>query len=661
MIVKDSAFCKELRRMLLEGEAPCGFSLDGTSAPAVFSAPECLAQTGGCTQWQRTARLGALSLVLQYRVYGEAVIFGLRLCNTGDAPSGLITDVEFARFSVRCIPPQNGRTHYARLLYNRGSDAKDVDFAPQDEPFFPEPVKTFTNRHGRSCEEIAPYFNMDLTNGTGFFAAVGWSGHWQASFGWEPETAPAMKASAVLRYTDAAFRLQPGECVELPQALVLPWQTDAYSRELSDAFNAFRRLMREHIQPRPGGREFHMPVMLRAWGSVTPEGHAGRLENVRKHGLRGQAYGIDAGWYQLGDRGTPQPDWWTGVGDWIPAADIFPEGIGALARRAAEEGMGFWLWVELERAVHACDAIREHPEFYLYNAANEMYDLVDMGNPEARAFLLEKVCTLIDETAMAVFRLDFNTDPAPLFADCDAHERRGMTELHYYNGLYTLFGELLHRYPDMVIDNCAAGGRRLDWRLCSYAIPLMCSSDYFTAKDYDPEGIQAHTWGLSRWLPVSGDSCGSCTGQTRIVMDTYRVRSSMRSCIGLAAPDWELSAEEAAWYRKMIADMETVAPYMALDAYPLTGWSLSPLDWIAWERCAADGSRGLVMAFRRADAADAVRTFALRGVDTQAQYRLTDIDAGDMGVCTGAQLTQGLSVAIPQPRTARILFFEKTE
>ena len=655
MLYEDSPFCQELQKSLLEG-APCSFTLDGRVMNPAISVLERAARwdVPGGVCWQKTARLDGLTLTLRYWLYGSAVRLGLILFCEGPQHSGLIENVEFARMECAAPALQDGHTHYARLLYNRGSDAKDVDFAPLDEPFFPETTKTFTNRHGRSCEEVAPYFNFDFANGTGVIAAIGWSGHWQAQFRYEAEM-----ASVVLQYPDAAFRLKSGESVELPQALVLPWHTGEYRRDLADSFNAFRRLMRKYIQPRPGGKEFHMPVVLRAWGSTPPEGHAIRLQNAQKHGLTAASYGIDAGWYQLGDDGKVQPNWWTGVGDWQEAAEIFPQGIGALAYAAKQAGMGFWLWVELERAVCGSDAVKRNPEFYLHNKTEPNANLVDLGNPEASAFLLQKICRLIDETQMNIFRIDYNIDPADLFAQCDAKDRRGMTELCYYNGLYALFEELLLRYPQLVIDNCGAGGRRLDWRLCGCAIPIMCSSDYFTAKDYDPEGIQGHTWGLGRWIPISGDSGGSCTGATKILMDTNRVRSSMRSCLGLAAPDWELSEEEAAWYRKMFADAEAVAPYMSMDAYPLTGYTLSPLDWFAFQRCAEDGSRGMVVAFRRADAADAVRTFALRGLQPEAKYRLTDLDDGDMGVFDAESLAVGLSVCIPQPRSARILFLEK--
>lgn len=178
--------------------------------------------------------------------------------------------------------------------------------------------------------------------------------------------------------------------------------------------------------------------------------------------------------------------------------------------------------------------------------------------------------------------------------------------------------------------------------MCLYSVPIMCSSDYFCASsNYDPEGIQGHTWGISRWLPVSGDSVGSCMGYPSVVMDTYRVRSSIRSSVGLTAPNWELSDEEGAWYRKMIGDIETVAPFMRLDHYPLTLYTLSDDAWMAFERCGYEGEKGLVMAFRRKDCETEKTVFALSGLCPDASYRLWDIDDGELGIFTGASLAAG--------------------
>jgi len=657
MIIQNDVYSQNLLSGLLNGEIPCGFTVNGKIYAAAFCEAVRVPEKDGpgyLAYERRALNPEGLAVTVFYRRYTYgAMVWGMEIENTADDASELIENVEFARI---CSPAKKRHLTeggYSHLHYCRGSNAQANDWQPLDEDVREGFGVSLAAEHGRGTDQYFPYFNFDLTDGTGFICAIGWSGRWKADFSREDE-----QATAVFTYPNAAFRLCPGEKVSMPITAVLPWHTDRYTQDVSDSFNHFRRFMLEWILPRQCGKEFDMPVVMRAWGNIDPAGHDLRIDNIQKHQLRAASYGIDAGWYELNGSHTPHPDWHKGVGDWSPAPSIFPNGMGALAEQAKKAGMGFWLWIEFERAVAGSASVIAHPEYYLHDPERQHIRAVNFADPAARKFILNKMCQLIDQTGMNIFRIDFNYDPASSFDAWDAPERRGLTELQYYNGLYAFFEELLAIYPGIVIDNCAGGGRRMDFRMCHYSVPVMCSSDYFCRKNYDPEGIQGHTWGISRFIPVSGDSVGSCSGNTKVVMDTYRVRSSMRSSIGLAAPNWEMSAEEGAWYRKMIADMEQVAPYMRLDHYPLTCYNTSFRDWIAWERCAADGSKGLVMAFRRPDAIEDCRTFSLQGLCPEKQYRLTDIDTGDLGVWTGAQLEEGFTVQIPEKRMARIIFFE---
>ena len=120
-----------------------------------------------------------------------------------------------------------------------------------------------------------------------------------------------------------------------------------------------------------------------------------------------------------------------------------------------------------------------------------------------------------------------------------------------------------------------------------------------------------------------------------------------------------MKEEEAAWYRKTLADAKRVREYISEDFYPLTGYSLSPLDWMAWQTNAPATGKGMIMAFRREKSGVRENAFALHGIDQSAEYRLEDMDSGDLGVVSGKELAEGYVVAIPEKRMCRILFYEK--
>ncbi|MBO5322478.1 MAG: alpha-galactosidase [Oscillospiraceae bacterium] len=660
MKINEDTYCKNLLSRLLTEAAPCKITIDAQVASLSFSEPLRDPSADGRGFWayrRQAVTEDGLSVTVLYKQYHYGALYWeVVLHNDSGSISGLIEDPQFARVCSDAPLRQAPGVGFSRLLYNRGSNAQAVDWQPLDEDLREGTHTILQTEHARGTDRYFPYFNYDLGDGTGFISAICWSGRWKAVFYRHTE-----QAEAIFTYHNAAFRLQPGESVTLPAIMVLPWKTNRYTKDCADSFNYFRRFVKEYIMPKQHGKEFSMPITMRAWGNIDPDGHNIRIQNIQKYHLHADSYGIDAGWYALGNSTEPYPDWHKGVGDWRPAPGIFPEGIGALSAQAKAAGMGFWMWFEFERAVSGSNTVAQHPEYYLKSAISPHICAVNLADPAARKYILNKLRPIIDETGMNIFRIDFNYDPAQYFAEWDDPQRKGLTELHYYNGLYAFFEEMLAVYPDIVIDNCAGGGRRMDLRMCHYAIPVMCSSDYFCWKDYEPEGIQGHTWGISRWIPISGDSVGSCSGNTSIVMDTYRVRSSMRSSIGLAAPAWPLTQEQGGWYAKMISDMRKVAPYMSLDHYPLTPYDVSDQAWIAWQRCDYEGNAGLIMAFRRANATESCRTFALRGLNPQKQYLLTDIDSGELGIFSGEALAKGFTVEIPQPRNARIILFQVLE
>jgi alpha-galactosidase len=53
--------------------------------------------------------------------------------------------------------------------------------------------------------------------------------------------------------------------------------------------------------------------------------------------------------------------------------------------------------------------------------------------------------------------------------------RVGIAEASYTNGLYDLWRSLRAANPDTVIDNCASGGRRLDYNSMALSVPLWIS------------------------------------------------------------------------------------------------------------------------------------------------------------------------------------------
>lgn len=304
MIVENDSFSQKFHCAILNNNTPCSFWLNGEEAHIDWSDPVNIFQNDFYKCYERYAQLeGGLTAKISYRAYERAIIFGVTLQQTGEESSGLIEQIEFARIISDAKKPNVPEVQYPRLLYNRGSDATTMDWHPLDVELWPVNSITLSATHGRGSDQYIPYFNLDLGDGTGFFMAIGYSGHWSVNHLFYPK-----QVTSRFYYPGAAFRLKEGESVELPQMLVLPWTTDHYTRDLADTFNLFRRFMKEFIMPKPGGKEFNMPVTMRAWGNTDLKGHDIRIGNIKKYDLRAASYGIDAGWYELNGSGTTHDD-----------------------------------------------------------------------------------------------------------------------------------------------------------------------------------------------------------------------------------------------------------------------------------------------------------------------------------------------------------------
>ena len=147
--------------------------------------------------------------------------------------------------------------------------------------------------------------------------------------------------------------------------------------------------------------------------------------------------------------------------------------------------MRFSVWFEPERVSEGTWLYAHHPEWLLQEGhapqwldSKQKQVLLNLGNPDARRWLTDWISNAIDEDGIDIFRHDFNIDPLSFWQKADAPDRQGITEIRYIEGLYAFWDELLARHPNLLIDNCASGGRRIDLETTSRSVPLW-RSDLF--------------------------------------------------------------------------------------------------------------------------------------------------------------------------------------
>ena len=128
--------------------------------------------------------------------------------------------------------------------------------------------------------------------------------------------------------------------------------------------------------------------------------------------------------------------------------------------------------------------------------------LLNLGNPEARAWLTDHVSTLIEESKIDIYRHDANIDPLNYWALADAPDRQGITEIRYIEGLYAYWEDLKTRHPGLLVECCSSGNRRFDLETISRTINLWRSDFAFR-----PAADQCQTYGISQFIQLSANGC----------------------------------------------------------------------------------------------------------------------------------------------------------
>jgi alpha-galactosidase len=292
----------------------------------------------------------------------------------------------------------------------------------------------------------------------------------------------------------------------------------------------------------------------------------------------------------------------------------------------------------------------EHPEWLIKRPGNKNL-LFNLGNEKARLWLTDYISTMIKKEGIDYYRQDFNFDPKPYWDSNDTPDRTGISEIRHIEGLYAFWDSLLVRFPNLLIDNCASGGRRIDLETTSRSAPLW-RTDYQYG---EPNGYQCHTYGLNFYLPIHGTAIYQTDG--------YTFRSGLG---GTAVMNWEVTgrnSEPIPAVQKRIQDYKTLRPYFYCDYYPLTQSLNNTSDsvWLAYQLNRPVQKDGVIIAFRRVDCPSESVSVKLRGLDGSSAYELMDEDSGVKRMLDGEELSKGFLLQLTEKKKSLLIRYKKVE
>ena len=236
-------------------------------------------------------------------------------------------------------------------------------------------------------------------------------------------------------------------------------------------------------------------------------------------------------------------------------------------------------------------------------------------------------------------------DPLGNWRAADAPDRQGITEIRHIEGLLAYWDELQRRHPDMLIDECASGGKRNDLEMMRRSVPLW-RSDF-------PFGVvenQRMTYGISMWIPyhgtgVFGWETPPYDGKVASI-EPYVFWSKATPSTMFAVDVREKNIDYAS-LRRLSSQWREINSFYYGDFYPLTKSNADKDAWIAWQFNDPEKNAGVVQAFRRSECIYESARLKLRGLDPKARYQLTRFDPPSQSEMTGEELLQkGIPVSI---------------
>ena len=335
---------------------------------------------------------------------------------------------------------------------------------------------------------------------------------------------------------------------------------------------------------------------------------------------------------------------------------------------STSKGLKFGLWVEIEAAGANSTLRKEHADWLLRRDGVPIAGgrALDLTQPAVAAWVETEIDRLIRTYQLDMYRIDHNH----LLQPSGNRDVDGFTEdlmWRYYDALYAIIDRLRARFPDVVFQDCAGGGGRLDWGTLSRFHNAELS-DWMRL----PRGIKILN-GVTMSLPPEILLRTFGTEVSEHVLDGD-LDTQLRHCFCRVI------------FRGIAPSLEELTPYLSagvthyLDLYksvirptmvegrvyhhtpflPLAPATSDPSrPWCVLEYARPDRTTAVAVVFRIGTGDDAIYVFRPRGLAPDSRYRVTlDSQAASFEAQGSDLVRDGIRVCLEVPLTSELLMFE---
>ena len=170
---------------------------------------------------------------------------------------------------------------------------------------------------------------------------------------------------------------------------------------------------------------------------------------------------IDCGWYANGS-------WWDTVGEWQPCEWRFPNGIKEVFDYIKSKNMVPGIWLEIEVMGICCPLLDDfEDECFFMRHGKKIIDhsryQLDFRNEKVRRFAHSVIDRVVAEYGVGYIKFDYNIEPG-IGTEVNS-DSFGDGLLQHNRAYVSWIKEIKEKYPDLIIENCASGGMRMDYAM----------------------------------------------------------------------------------------------------------------------------------------------------------------------------------------------------
>lgn len=443
-----------------------------------------------------------IEVTLKYRVVYDFDIIerSAKIKNTGDEDF-----VIESAFSAKLYLPTIDEY---RLTYFPGAYYHEFQ---KNQEIIKNGRRVVETRRGLSGNDAMPFFMIDDTkatedSGNVYFGSLVWSGNWKLIF--ERDQTDRVVITGGENDFDFDVCIEKGceheTCVFLAGCV-------------QGGFGNVTRTMHKYEKSEiihPTEKNRILPIIYNSAGSLRNRANEEivlkEVDMAHEAGI--ELFVLEGGWTGTEDIDSPVNDGQAhrlGFGTWTVNKKRFPNGLKAISDRVHSYGMKFGLWIEPESVFPLNELVKEHPDWIVGYDNRELeiagigcYSL-NMANDDACEYITNVMIKLIEENNIDYIKNDFNRANthlgwrgAPVKHQKEAWHR-------YVTNMWKCYGKVKERFPDLIFENSAGGGKRTDLAMLKFA-GRMHRSD-----NQDPvDSIRLHE-GFTYLLPskFAGGAC----------------------------------------------------------------------------------------------------------------------------------------------------------